>query len=116
MSAARTLTNTNTADAKAAVNDLVIHGDPDTWRLLCKASSKNQRWMKSTKAMAVPGGVVIQTETREEGRTIATSQALVFVPDVVLTDDGRLDFDFSKEPKLGDAGDHPAKDEPANAS
>lgn len=72
----------NTEDAKAKINDLVITGDPDTWVLICKASSKSQGWMKSTKAMEVFGaGVVIQV-TNENKTGVA--EALTFIPGVKI--------------------------------
>ena len=72
----------NTEDAKAKINDLVITGDPDTWVLICKASSKSQGWMKSTKAMEVFGaGVVIQVTN--ENKT-GVSEALTFIPGVKI--------------------------------
>ena len=72
----------NTEDAKAKINDLVISGDPDTWVLICKASSKSQGWMKSTKAMEVLGaGVVIQV-TNENKTGVA--EALTFIPGVKI--------------------------------
>ena len=55
---------------------VITFGDPDTWVLICKAS--NAGWMKSTKGMNVPGGVIIQVTT-QQGDNVA--EALTFVPD-----------------------------------
>ena len=41
----RPLDVVNTEDAKAKVSDVVVVGDPDQWKTLCKASSNSQRWM-----------------------------------------------------------------------
>jgi hypothetical protein len=81
MSEEKTLNATDTADTKAKVSDVEVAGNPDVWRLICKASSKAQGWMKSTKAMEVLGGVVIQVST-QQGSNVA--EALVYVPGAML--------------------------------
>lgn len=43
--------------AKSNISDLQVYGDGDTFALLCKASSQEQGWMKSTKVANVPGGI-----------------------------------------------------------
>jgi len=55
----------NVEDAKAKVSDIKVVGNGDTFALLCKASSKSQGWMKSAKAMEVPGGCVMQVTTQQ---------------------------------------------------
>jgi hypothetical protein len=84
MTEEKTLTNTSVDDVKKNVSDVVIVGNGDTFRLLCKASSKAQGWMKSAKAMEVPGGCVVQVTT-QQGDNVA--EALTFVPGVKLADD-----------------------------
>lgn len=81
MTEPKTLNATDTADAKAKASDVEVVGNPDVWRLLCKASSKAQGWMKSTKAMEAPGGVVVQVST-QQGSNVA--EALVYVPGAML--------------------------------
>jgi hypothetical protein len=81
MSEEKTLNATDTADTKAKVSDVEVAGTPDVWRLICKASSKAQGWMKSTKAMEVLGGVVVQVST-QQGSNVA--EALVYVPGAML--------------------------------
>jgi hypothetical protein len=80
----KTLTNTNAEDVKKNVQDVQIIGNGETFRLLCKASSKSQGWMKSCKAMEVPGGCVVQVTT-QQGDNVA--EALTFVPGVKIADD-----------------------------
>ena len=81
----RTLDNTNAREAKAKILDLVIVGDGDAWRLLCKASSKAEGWMKSTKAMEIPGvGCLVQVTT-QQGHRVA--EAVSFVPGVRIVPD-----------------------------
>ncbi len=74
----KTLSNTSVEDMKGKVNDVVVWGDGDMFKLLCKASSKAEGWMKSTKAMEIKNvGCVVQVTT-QQGSNI--SDALVFVP------------------------------------
>ena len=75
--------NTTTADAAKQVTDLQVTGNPDIWKLLCKASTKQGDWMKSTKAMEIPDvGIVLQVST-QIGDEIA--EALTFIPNANLT-------------------------------
>ena len=67
-------------EAKANIDDLIVYGDGDTFRLICKASSKAAGWMKSTKAMEIPDvGCVIQVTTQQNNQV---AEAVVFVPGV----------------------------------
>jgi hypothetical protein len=81
MSEEKTLSVQSMDDLKAKVSDVEVFGDPGAWKLLGKASSKSQGWMKSTKAMETPGGVVVQVST-QQGSNVA--EALVFVPGATL--------------------------------
>ena len=81
----KSLDVTSVADAQAGkVSDIKVVGNGDTFQLLCKASSKEQGWMKSTKAMETPSGCVVQVTT-QQGNNIA--EALTFVPGVKIVDD-----------------------------
>ena len=77
----KTLDNTNVAEAKAKVSDIKVFGNGDLFQLIAKASSKEQGWMKSTKAMETPKGCVVQVTT-QQGDNVA--EALTFVPDVFI--------------------------------
>ncbi len=87
---------TNVREAKAAIPDLQVFGDGDRWVLLCKASSEEQGWMKSTKVMNVPGGCVVQVTTQQrmdginvqKAYTYAIAEALTYVPGVAIGEDG----------------------------
>ena len=62
----KTLNNTTANQAQDNVSDLEIWGNGDMFKLLCKASSKQEGWMKSTKAMEIPGvGCVVQVTTQQ---------------------------------------------------
>ena len=82
----RPLDVVNTEDAKAKVSDVVVVGDPDQWKILCKASSKSQRWMKSTKAMQTHGGCVVQVTTQQDD---LIAESLTFVPGVKIIKDDK---------------------------
>ena len=76
----KTLHNSTASGAKKNVSDLAVFGNGDTFKLICKASSKDEGWMKSTKAMQIDGvGCVVQVTT-QQGDNIA--EALTFVPGV----------------------------------
>ena len=51
---------------------------------LAKASSEKEGWMKSTKALQTPVGVVVQVtiQQRNADLTYSVAEALTFVPDV----------------------------------
>ena len=88
----KSLGNTDTNGATKNVKDIVFWGDGDTFKLISKASSKAEGWMKSTKAMEIPDiGCVVQVTT-QQGDNVA--EALTFVPGFVITEakdsDGKI--------------------------
>lgn len=77
---AKTLHNSTVSGARDNVSDLQVFGDGDTFKLICKASSAKEGWMKSTKAMEIAGvGCVLQVTT-QQGKHVA--EAVTFVPGV----------------------------------
>jgi hypothetical protein len=80
----KTLHNTDVSGAKENVSDIVVFGDGDMFQLLYKASSEREGWMKSTKAMQVAGGCVVQvtTQQRNPDGSYAVAEALTYVPGV----------------------------------
>lgn len=86
----KTLDNTNMEEAKKKVSDIKITGNGDLFKVLSKASSDDQGWMKSTRAMEIVGvGVVVQvtTQQRNPDGSWAVAEALTFVPDVTIQND-----------------------------
>ncbi len=74
----KTLGNTTVSKAKDNVSDIEFFGDGDMWKLITKAWSKKEGWMKSTKAMKIGAkGCLIQVTT-QQGDNI--SDAITFVP------------------------------------
>jgi pyruvate/2-oxoglutarate dehydrogenase complex dihydrolipoamide acyltransferase (E2) component len=82
----KTLDISEVKGAKANISDLVVYGDGDTFRLLCKASSQEQGWMKSTKVCNVPGGCIVQvtTQQRNPDGSYAVAEAVTYVPGVMI--------------------------------
>lgn len=72
----KTLNVTNMEELETSISDVQVYGDPGKWKCLCKASSKEQGWMKSTKVMQIYQGVLVQVST-QQGDNIA--EALTFV-------------------------------------
>ena len=78
----KTMTNTTADQASVQVKDIKFWGNGDTFKLISKASSQEESWMKSTKAMQIKGvGCVIQVTT-QQGEQVA--EALTFVPGVKI--------------------------------
>lgn len=78
----KTVGNTTASQAKKNVKDIVFFGDGDTFKLISKASSKAENWLKSTKAMQIDGvGCVVQVTT-QQGSNVA--EAVTFVPNVKI--------------------------------
>jgi len=74
----KTLKNTDVDMAKKNVSGLKVFGDGDVFKLLSKASSEKEDWMKSTKVMEIPGaGCLVQVTTQQGDRP---AEALAFVP------------------------------------
>ena len=70
--------------ARENISDLKVYGDGDTFRLLCKASSQEEGWMKSTKVCNVASGCIVQvtTQQRNPDGSYALAEALTYVPNV----------------------------------
>lgn len=82
---AKTLRNSDKDESKDNVKDLTVFNG-DLFKLLSKASSESEGWMKSTKAMDVIAGCVVQvtTQQRNPDGTYCIAEALTFVPGVKI--------------------------------
>ena len=78
----KTLYNADTSSTEQNVPDVVKFGNPDDWKLLCKASSESEGWMKSTKWMELGNAVLVQvsTQQRNPDGSYAVAEALAVVP------------------------------------
>ena len=81
----KTLDVTNIKEAKQKISDIKIVGNGDMFKLLCKASSVSEGWMKSTKACEVEGAGCLVQVTTQQGSNVA--EALTFVPRVKIVND-----------------------------
>ncbi len=87
----KSIGNTDINGTKKNVPDVVVFGDGDTWKLLCKASSASQGWMKSCKVLPIPGvGCFVQVTTQQKNPdgSYAIAEAITFAPGVTLVGDG----------------------------
>jgi hypothetical protein len=81
----KTLHNQPSSGATKNVKDIIFWGNGDIFKLISKASSKNEGWMKSTKAMEIPNaGCVVQvtTQQRNPDGSYSVAEAVTFVPGV----------------------------------
>lgn len=91
----KTLHNNTISEARKNVADLAVFGNGDMFKLLSKASSFTEGWMKSTKAMQIDDvGCVVQVTTQQGG---SVAEALTFVPGVMIE---CIDGDKKKGRKL----------------
>ncbi len=78
----KTIKNTDSDTASKNVKVIKFWGDGDIFKLISKAWSKEEDWMKSTKAMEIPGaGCVVQVTTQQEDNI---AEAITFVPGVKI--------------------------------
>lgn len=85
----KTLHNSNISGAHKNVKDIQVVGNGDMFKLLCKASSEKEGWMKSTKAMDIGHGCVVQVTTQQKNPngSYVVAEALTFVPGVGIKHD-----------------------------
>ncbi len=96
----KTLHNSTASGASVNVPDIQFWGNGDAFKLLSKASSKAEGWMKSTKAMQINGGgvlVQVTTQQRNPDGSYAVAEALTFVPgaqiiEVTAGPDGPIEY------------------------
>lgn len=76
---------TKTADVADQSPD--IYGNPDQFELLFKVQTTE--WKKSTKAMQMPSGCLVQVSTERRGAdgSWAVAEALEFVPGVTISEE-----------------------------
>ena len=74
---------TDPQSARTKILDIAVWGDPNAWVVLAKASSEQQGWMKSTKALPIDKlGVLVQVSTQQknEDGTYSLAEALQYIP------------------------------------
>ena len=85
----KTLHNSDISGAHKNVPDIKVVGNGDSFKLLFKASSEAEGWMKSTKAMDTGNGCIVQvtTQQRNDDGSYAVAEALTYVPNVIIVPD-----------------------------
>jgi len=98
----KTLKNTDSDPTTTNVKDVVIWGEGDMFKLISKASSELEGWMKSTKAMDTGTGCVVQVTTQQmnEDGSYSIAEALTFVPGVIIAEIRNNDTDEVTSRKL----------------
>ena len=94
----KTMGNTDANGASKNVKDIIFWGNGDLFQLLSKASSENEGWMKSSKAMDVGTGCVVQvtTQQRNPDGSYSVAEALTYVPGVEIELIYETDGDMEK--------------------
>ena len=84
----KSLHNTTANEAKKNVKDIQFWGDDNTFRLISKASSEAEGWMKSTKAMPAGNSVVIQVTTQQinPDGSYSIAEALTTTPNAIIVE------------------------------
>jgi hypothetical protein len=84
----KSLQNTDSNGARKNVKDIQFWGDGDTFKLISKASSEAEGWMKSTKAMQAGRNVVVQvtTQQRNPDGSYSIAEALTTVPNSIIVE------------------------------
>lgn len=86
----KTLGNTDVNAAKKNVSDLVVFGNGDLFKLISKASSQSEGWMKSTKAMDVGIGCFVQitTQQRNPDGSYTVGEGLAYAAGIYIAGEG----------------------------
>ena len=89
----KTLGNTDINGARKNVKDIVVFGNGDSFQLICKASSENEGWMKSTKAYDTGRDVIMQvtTQQRNTDGSYSIAEALCLVPNSTIINEAAED-------------------------
>ena len=85
----KTLGNTDALGLHINVPDVKVWEDGDVFKVLSKASSENEGWMKSTKAMEIESvGCIVQvtTQQRNPDGSWVLAEAICFVPHVRIAE------------------------------
>jgi len=87
----KTLHNSDISGTSKNVPDVKVFGDGDAWKLLCKASSEKEGWMKSTKILSVgkdgiTAGFFLQvtTQQRNPDGSYSLAEAVTYCPHSAL--------------------------------
>ena len=79
----KSLGNTDINGTSKNVPDVVVFGNGDAWKLLCKASSQKEGWMKSTKVLDIGNNhsvIQVTTQQRNPDGSYTIAEAITHVP------------------------------------
>lgn len=115
----KTLNISDMDSLKKKVSDVQTFGNPGMWKLICKASSEEEGWMRSTKAMEIPGvGCLVQISTQQENSEITgfgRYEDEESEEDITPEDIEAENFDYDEEPETED-GDEETVETTKNGS
>lgn len=83
----KSLYNSDENPTTKNVSDVEFFGTRDVFKLISKASSEAEGWMKSTKAMEIKGSgclVQVTTQQRNPDGSYAVAEALQFIPNTKI--------------------------------
>lgn len=94
----KSLHNTTANSARNNVSDIKFWGDGDMFRLISKASSEEEGWMKSTKAMPAGNSVIVQvtTQQRNPDGSYSIAEALTTVSNAIIVEFTDIDVVISR--------------------
>ena len=94
----KSLHNTTANSARKNVPDIKFWGDGDMFRLISKASSEEEGWMKSTKAMPAGNSVIVQvtTQQRNPDGSYSIAEALTTVSNAIIVEFTDIDVVISR--------------------
>jgi len=73
----KTLTNVDMESLKGNVSDVELFGNAEKWLCIAKCWSEKENWMKSTKAMEIPGfGCLVQVLEQYQDKTTTSITAI----------------------------------------
>jgi len=104
----KTIDTSCSKPVEQAIPDLKRWGNAHQFKLICKASSKSEGWMKSTKAMDCGNGCLVQVSTQQQNPdgSYALAEALTFTPNVKIIEGAEitsLELATGRPPYLNDA-------------
>ena len=102
----KSLSNTTDNTTKSNVSDLTTWGKPDLFVLISKASSEEEGWMKSTKAMQINDHVIVQvtTQQRNPDGSYVVAEALTTINNVNIYNIDANGKETMASKTLGDSG------------
>lgn len=85
------MSNKKTTAAKAAKAETPAANKPAEFPVISSTVSEDGNFSKTTRAIPVPGGVVLQVSTthKKDGVATACSDSTVFVPNAVVVTDAK---------------------------